>query len=351
MLDATQIERLDSDNMLEHINSLPDQITKAWNHGLELPIPDISNVSNIVILGMGGSAIGGSLLQTLIARECPVPILSNRDYEIPYFVGPNSLVVALSYSGNTEETLNALSSAQQKGAQIVSISTGGQITEMTQAGGGSSWIFDYNSQPRAALGYSLILPLALLHRVGLARDFIGDIEETQDILSKQNSQFGKQSPLATNPAKRLAGQMLDRLVLVFAAEPLSPVARRLRGQIAENSKAWAQYEELPEMNHNSIVGLERPESFIDKAFVLFMDSPAAHPRNQYRIDLTRQLFLGAGYNTDSVTAQGESRMAQMLSMVHYGDYVSFYLAIAYEIDPTPVQNIAWLKEHLAESPL
>ncbi len=349
MLDVIQIERLDSGNMLEHINSLPDQITKAWNHGMGLPLPDISNVSNIVILGMGGSAIGGSLLQTLIAPECPVPILSNRDYEIPCFVGPNSLVIALSYSGNTEETLTALSSAQQQGAQIVSISTGGQIPKITQAGGGLSWVFDYESQPRAALGYSLILPLVLLHRVGLARNFIGDIEETQEVLTKQNSQLGKESSLATNPAKRLAGQMLERLVLVFAAEPLSPVARRWRGQIAENSKAWAQYEELPEMNHNSVVGLDRPESFIDKAFVLFMNSSDVHPRNQLRIDLTRQLFLEAGYNTDSITSQGDSRMAQMLSMVHYGDYVSFYLAIAYGINPTPVQNIAWLKKNLAES--
>ena len=349
MLDVTQIESLDSDNMLDHIVSLPTQITKAWNHGMELPLPDVSDISNVVILGMGGSAIGGSLLQTLIAPECTVPILSNRDYEIPHFVGPNSLVIALSYSGNTEETLTALVSAQKQGAQVVTISTGGQISKLAQTHGGLSWIFDYKSQPRAALGYSLILPLVLLHRVGLARDFSDDIAETQNILTDQNSRLGAQSSLATNPAKRLAGQMLERVVLVFAPKPLSPVARRWRGQIAENSKAWAQYEDLPEMNHNSVVGLDRPESFIDKAFVLFMNSPAVHPRNQLRIDLTRQLFLGAGYNTDSITSQGDSRMAQMLSMVHYGDYVSFYLAIAYGIDPTPVQNIAWLKENLAES--
>ena len=349
MLDVTQIESLDSDNMLGHIVSLPSQITQAWNHGMKLPLPEVSNISNIVILGMGGSAIGGSLLQTLVGPECKVPILSNRDYEIPYFVGPNSLVIALSYSGNTEETLTALESAQKQKAQVVSISTGGQISTLTQENNGLSWVYDYKSQPRAALGYSLILPLVLLHRIGLARDFSADIAETQNILTDQNSQLGAQSSLATNPAKRLAGQMLERIILVFAPEPLTPVARRWRGQIAENSKAWAQYEELPEMNHNSVVGIDRPESFIDKAFVLFMNSPASHSRNQRRIDLTRQLFLGSGYNTDCVTAQGKSRMAQMLSMVHYGDYVSFYLSIAYGIDPTPVQNIAWLKENLAES--
>ena len=350
MLDVKQIESLDSDNMLEHIVSMPTQIINAWNHGLALPVPDANNVSNIVILGMGGSAIGGSLLQTLIEPECKVPISSNRDYEIPHFVGPDSLVIALSYSGNTEETLTAVESAQQQGAQVVSISTGGEISTLTQAHNGLSWIYDYKSQPRAALGYSLVLPLVLLHRLGLARNFSADIAETQTVLNDQNNMLGAKSSLATNPAKRLAGQMLERIILVFAADPLSPVARRWRGQIAENSKAWAQYEELPEMNHNSVVGLERPESFIDKSFVLFMNSPAAHPRNQLRADLTRQLFLESGHNTDTITAQGKSRMAQMLSMVHYGDYVSFYLAIAYGIDPTPVNNIAWLKENLADSP-
>ena len=113
MLDVKQIKSLDSDNMLDHIVSLPTQIINAWNHGMKLPLPEVINVSNIVILVMGGSAIGGSLLQTLIAPDCEVPISSNRDYEIPYFVGSDSLVIALSYSGNTEETLTALESAQQ----------------------------------------------------------------------------------------------------------------------------------------------------------------------------------------------------------------------------------------------
>ena len=345
--DHAQIERLDSGNMLGHIDGLPEQLLAAWKHALDLPLPESGGVSNIVILGMGGSAIGGSLLRSLLAAECPAPILSNRDYELPAFVGPDTLVIASSYSGNTEETLATLAAAQQRDAQIVSISSGGKIAELTAESGGLAWRFDYESPPRAALGYSLLLPLRLLCRLGLLRDFSADVEEAAQVLRQQQARLDSQSPVSSNPAKRLAGQMLDRMVLIFAADPLTPVARRWRGQIAENGKAWAQFEQLPEMNHNAVVGLEHPEVLIDRTFALFLESSLAHPRNQRRAELTRRMFIGAGFNSDTVHTRGESRLAQMLSALHFGDYVSFYLAIAYGVDPSPVQPITWLKEQLA----
>ncbi len=345
--DNAQIKRLDSDNMLAHIDGMPAQLHAAWKHVLSLPLPEYRGATNIVVLGMGGSAIGGSLLRSLLAEECPIPILSNRDYHLPAFVGPDTLVIASSYSGNTEETLAALAAAQQRGAQVVSISSGGKIAELTEKGGGVAWRFDYDSQPRAALGFSLLLPLGLLVRLGMVRDFSAEVDETAHVLRRQQACLDSRSPVTSNPAKRLAGSMLDRMVLLFAADPLTPVARRWRGQIAENGKAWAQFEQVPEMNHNAVVGLEHPEALINRTFVVFLESPLAHPRNQKRTELTRRMFVGAGYNTETVHALGESRLAQILSALHYGDYVSFYLAIAYGVDPSPVQPIAWLKEQLA----
>ena len=333
--------------MLAHIDAMPTQVDSAWNHVLDLPLPEHRRVTNIVILGMGGSAIGGSLLRSLLAEECPVPILSNRDYDLPAFVGPDTLVIASSYSGNTEETLAALADAQHRGAQVVSISSGGKIAELTEQGGGIAWHFDYDSQPRAALGFSLLLPLGLLVRLGMVRDFSEDVEEVTQVLRTQQACLDSHSSVTSNPAKRLAGSMLDRMVLLFAANPLTPVARRWRGQIAENGKAWAQFEQMPEMNHNAVVGLEHPEELITRTLVVFLESSLAHPRNQRRTELTRRMFIDAGYNTETVKALGKSRLAQMLSALHYGDYVSFYLAIAYDVDPSPVQPIAWLKEQLA----
>ena len=193
-----------------------------------------------------------------------------------------------------------------------------------------------------------MLPLALLTRIGLVRDYGEDVISTAALLRDQQGNLKRESLLARNPAKRLAGQLMERQVLLFAAEPLAPVARRWAGQIAENGKAWAQYDVLPEFNHNAVSGLEQPEFLADKTIALFLESSLANPHNQTRLALTRELFMTAGYNTDSVQASGESRLAHMLSALHFGDYVSYYLAIAYGVDPTPIEAIAWFKEQLAK---
>ena len=346
--DPELYQHLDPDGMLGHIDALPSQIEDAWQYAQSMPLPNVDNVTQIVICGMGGSAIGGSLLQTLVADECALPILSNRDYQLPAFVSSDTLVICASYSGNTEETVEAFKDAQQRGAKLVSLSTGGQIAELCTGFGGTHWEFDYLSQPRAAIGYSLMLPLALLSRLGLVRSYAEDVLEAVEVIREQQVAFQRESPVVANSAKRLAGQMLDRFVLMLAADPLAPVARRWRGQLGENAKTWAQYEELPEMNHNSVAGIERPEVLIDKTLVLFLESPLAHPRNRRRTDLTRRMFLQAGYNTDVILAQCESRLAQMLSVLHYGDYASYYLAIAYKVNPTPVDAISWFKSQLAQ---
>lgn len=345
--DPERYQQLDPEGMIGYIDALPAQIAAAWQHAQTMPLPNVDNVSRIVICGMGGSAIGGSLLQTLLSDECKLPILSHRDYQLPAFVGSDTLVIGSSHSGNTEETLGAFKDAQQRGARLVSFSTGGQIAEFSAEFGGTHWAFDSRSQPRAAVGYSLMLPLALLSRLGLVRDYSADVAEAVAVMRQHQVAFGPASPEDANPAKYLAWQMLDRFVLIFAAEPLAPVARRWRGQLSENAKTWAQYEELPEMNHNSIAGLERPESLIDKTLVLFLESSLAHPRNLRRTELTRQLFLQGGYQTDSIRAYGESRLAQMLSMLHYGDYASYYLAIAYGVNPTQVEAISWIKGQIS----
>lgn len=335
--------------MGDHIDGLPTQIETAWQHAQTLPLPRVSEIANIVICGMGGSAIGGSLLKSLLADECPVPIESVRDYDLPAYVGPKSLVIGASHSGNTEETLTTFRAAQARGAQLVSFSTGGVLAEFASEAGGTHWKFSYDSQPRAAIGYSFMLPLALLTRLGLVRDYSEDVVSTVALLREQQGNLKRESLLARNPAKRLAGQLMERHVLLFAAEPLAPVARRWVGQIAENGKAWAQYDVLPEFNHNAVSGLEQPEFLADKTIALFLESSHANPHNQTRLALTRELFMTTGYNTDSLQASGESRLAHMLSVLHFGDYVSYYLAIAYGVDPTPIEAIVWFKEQLAKA--
>ena len=209
------------------------------------------------------------------------------------------------------------------------------------------WIFEHHGQPRTAIPYSFGILLGLLCRLGLAPIAESELQEAFAVLREGRAQLGAQSELSANPAKRLAGQLLERNVVVFAAGELEVVARRWKTQINELAKAWAVFEGLPESNHNTLAGLEYPESLLERTSALFLRSGLDHPRNALRLTATQQAFLMAGAGVDSVHASGESRLAQMWSLLQFGDYVSYYLALDYGVDPTPVDALTRLKHSLA----
>jgi glucose/mannose-6-phosphate isomerase len=315
-----------------------------------LPLPDLSGVTQIVLCGMGGSAIGGSLVAALVADECKVSFTVNRDYDLPaWATGPHTLVIGSSHSGGTEETLSCFKQGIERKTKLMAITTGGRIAELCRETGGTVWQFDYKSQPRAAVGYSLALPLALLSRSGLVADKSADVARTIAAMREQQKSLRAESPVVNNPAKRMAGQIMDRYPLIFGSGLMAPVARRWKGQMSENANAWAQFEELPEMNHNSVVGITNPQLLITKYIALFLESDFDHPRNKIRSEVTRTLFMTAGFNTDVIRGVGPTPLAQMLTALHYGDYVSYYLAMAYGEDPTPIGPINVLKETLARA--
>ncbi len=348
--DLNHFKQIDTQNMLAHIDGLPDQIEAAWAHGQSLPLPDLNGVTQIVLCGMGGSAIGGSLLAALTAKECRVSFTVNRDYDLPAWVtGPHTLVIGSSHSGSTEETLAAFKQAIERKTKLMAIAGGGQIADLCREAGGTVWTFDYKSQPRAAVGCSFALPLALFCRAGLIPDKSAELAGALAAMRQQQKSLRAESPVSRNPAKRMAGQLMDRYVLIFGSGMMAAVARRWKGQVSENAKAWAQWEELPEMNHNSVVGLTNPELLITKYMVVFLESEFDHPRNKIRSTVTRELFMTAGFNTDVIRGVGPTPLAQMLTCLHYGDYVSYYLAMAYGADPTPIGPINVLKERLARA--
>ena len=352
--DLNHFKQLDPQNMLAHIDGLPDQIEAAWALGQTLPLPDLSAVTQIVLCGMGGSAIGGSLVQALALSACRVSLTINRDYDLPaWAVGPQTLVIGASYSGGTEETLSAFKQAIERKTKLLAITTGGTIAGLCRSAGGTVWTFDYKSQPRAVVGYSLALPLALLARAGFmaesATEKSADVAGSVKAMREQQKNIRAESPVARNPAKRMAGQIMDRYPLIFGSGIMAPVARRWKGQISENAKAWAQFEDLPEMNHNSVVGTANPESLIAKYMVVFLESDFDHLRNKIRSEATRTLFMTAGFNTDVIKGVGATPLAQMLTALHYGDYVSYFVAMAYGVDPTPIEPIEVLKKRLANA--
>jgi glucose/mannose-6-phosphate isomerase len=349
MKNQQELKQLDPQNMLGHIETLPDQLMKAWQLGKQLPVPDYGKIDRVVIAGMGGSAIGGDLLASYARPPCKIPGFSHRDYGLPAWAeGRNTLVICSSHSGSTEETLSSLSQAIIKDCSVLTLSTGGKITEMSKNAGCSAWVFEHQGQPRTAVGFSFGMLLALFDRMGFLQVSDQNIQEAVDVMKQQQENIGYHSGLQTNPARRLAGQLVGRYISIFAAGNNEVIARRWKTQVNELAKAWAQFEGLPEADHNTLAGLINPEETLIKVAAIFLRAESDHARNKLRLDFTRQQFMLAGMMTDEVKARGNSRLAEMWTLLHFGDYVSYYLALMYGIDPTPIEALVELKRFLAQ---
>ena len=347
--DLNYFKSIDTQNFLNDIDTLPDQVESAWSLGQSLSLPETHKaVTHVVITGMGGSAIGGALAQALVAPECAVPITLVRDYALPAFVGSNTLVIGSSHSGNTEETLSACEFALRRGAKLLAITRGGRLAELAEARGAPVWRFVHAGAPRSAVGLSFMLALAALVKLGVVADKSSDVAEAVAAMRAQQISLRADVPAIRNPAKRMAGQLMDRIAAIFASDYLAPVARRWKGQISEVGKAWGQFEELPELDHNSVVGTMYPEALVTKFIVLFLRSAHDHPRNRLRAEVTREIYMTAGFNTDEIEATGPSPLAHMLTALHFGDYTAYYLAMCYGVDPSPIPQIDYLKEQLGK---
>lgn len=348
--DLPRFKALDPQDMIGHINAMPDHIERTWSRAQALPLPNrFAQADKVVICGMGGSAIGGELVAFALADQSRAPIMVNRGYDLPAFAtGEDTLVVACSHSGDTEETLAAFAQAGARGAQRMAICTGGALRAQADEAGVVTWTYDYASQPRAALGFSLTLLLALAHRLGLARDLDAAVAEAVAVMRGQTAQFSPEAPTGANPAKQLAAALFGRIPVVYGAGILTPVARRWKTQFNENSKLWAHFEVMPELDHNAVVGISQPAGLPEMVGVVMLRSAFDTPRIAQRFEETRNLLLQRNVDVpvETFSGEGESRLAQMLSTLRCGDYVSYYLAMAGGVDPTPVEPIALLKRKL-----
>jgi glucose/mannose-6-phosphate isomerase len=347
--DPRVYKKYDPEGMRECIKELPVQCEQAWQAAMDFNLPPhYANVDKVVILGMGGSAIGGDLLRTLVQPELKIPLIVHRDYGLPAFVDARALVIASSYSGNTAETLSAFETALASGYKKLVITTGGKLKELAEADKIPVFKIDYQSQPRAAIGFSFFPALCFMQKLGLISDKTDDVAEAIKLLEKLSDNLDENSPRSLNPAKRLAQKLYGRLPIIYGAGITAEVAHRWKTQINENSKAWGFYEVFPEISHNAAVGFPLPKEIASRIRVVLLGSPDFTDRMKLYYDVTGELLEKAGVSYEYVDAEGKSPLAQMMSLIMLGDFVSYYLAILYKIDPTLTKAIDYMKERLAK---
>jgi glucose/mannose-6-phosphate isomerase len=350
-LDAVDLRSADPGDMLSRIRELPSQCRDAWQQVQSLALPDdYRDVDAVAILGMGGSAIGGDLVRSLVAATCPLPVLVLRDYGLPAWAGKRTLVIGSSYSGNTEETLSAFGQAVERGCRLIAISTGGKLHEAAARAGAPFFQVRYQGAPRASLGWSLTPLVGIFQHLGFVPDQSAPVAEAIGVMEAWQREIDLPVAVTANPAKQLARRIQGKLPIIYGGGLLADVARRWKGQFNENAKSWSFFEVLPELDHNAVLGYEHPAWLAGQAVVLILGSPGDDPRLALRQQVTARLLERAGVDVAWVSPRGSSPLARILSIIHYGDYVSYYLALLNGADPSRMDAIEYLKDVLATSP-
>ncbi|MBN1568399.1 MAG: bifunctional phosphoglucose/phosphomannose isomerase [Acidobacteria bacterium] len=338
---------VDPQSMRSLLESFPEHVQIAAENGRNLTLQKSKDVHVILVTGLGGSAIGGDLMRSIAEGRLKIPVIVNRNYDLPAFVTEATLVFACSYSGNTEETLSAYRQSRQRKAAIVCITSGGQLESMANADGYPVVHLPDGLPPRAALGYALIALLSAMQKMHILPGMEESIEETITLLGELRNRYRTDNLEPGNPAKKLAGALHRKIVAVYGSTGIMEAAAyRWRSQIAENAKNLAFHHVLPEMNHNELVGWQHPEEVLRKIGVVFLRDKGDHPQTQRRFDLVKGIIGDKAGTIHEVWSEGESLMARILSVVYLGDFVSLYLSYLNNVDPTPVEVIDYLKRNL-----
>ncbi len=348
--EVATLDRRDPGGMLRHVAEMPRQLEIGWGLTRDLTLPEsYAGARAVAVLGMGGSAIAGDLVRGIFADRLRLPVVSVRDYELPAWVGRDTLVVAVSHSGATEETIAATSAALERRCPVVAVTTGGPLGDVAARVQLPRVIYPDDCPPRAAVGYTLAALTGLLRQAGVLQVDQSELAAAGAASATVSRACAPGVATDGNLAKQLAWTLVDRLPVVEAAGYLAAVTRRWKAQLNENGKSAAVAEELPEATHNTVVGYEQPENLRDHLYVLFLTGSFDHPRNSHRLSLSTELLAAAGIAYQVVPLGGDSRFEQACWAITLGDYVSAYLALLYGVDPTPVEAIGHIKAGMQEA--
>ena len=341
-------KKLDPENMFKAIWEFPENLINALELGNSIKLKNnYNNINNIVIAGMGGSAIGGDVLSVLEANNLNIPLVVCRGYSLPKWVDNSTLVICSSYSGNTEETLAALDDAIRKKAQICGITTGGLIGDKIKELGYDLVMIPSGLQPRAALAFSFVPMTKLIEKIGLINPGINIwLHDTAEKLKKKRDLYSIEEK--QNSVYSLAKKIYKKIPILYADNStLSVVALRMKGQICENAKMLAYHNDLPELNHNEIVGWENNSGITKDFFVLWLKDEQDNNRVKLRQEITSTILSEKKIDQAIISIEGDTFEYRFLNMINYGDWLSYWCAILHNTDPSPVVKIARLKNELS----
>lgn len=348
---SAAINRFDKNNYLDFLVRFHEQIKFAFEIDIPEEIAANKEIHNVVIAGMGGSAIGGELLQSLFVRELPVPLHIVREYQLPGFVNSNTLIIVSSYSGNTEETLSAYNQAVKTGGVIICITTGGKLAERAGKNGNTVIFLPTGYQPRAAIGLSFIPLIRIFQKIGFLNDKSRDIKESIELIGDLSSKYSPDNGDLSEPFQ-LAQKIFGKIPIIYTGpSPFEALGTRWKCQFNENADILAFNNRIPELNHNEIIGWDKEFAQLEDLFIIFLRDKNEEQQIYRRIEITKEIISKLTNEYTDVTSTGRSILARAFSLLYYGDYTSFYLAILNKKDPSEIDNIIYLKNRLQQPSL
>ncbi|KUK79617.1 MAG: Bifunctional phosphoglucose/phosphomannose isomerase [Microgenomates bacterium 39_7] len=345
-----EIKKIDQEDVLGSIEALADQIKHAWEETQTLRIQLKHKPTQIVVAGMGGSALGASVVKHLFKDSLPIPLEIVNDYTLPHYVSEETFVILSSYSGNTEEILACAQQAEKLNAQIAVITAGGKLKEIASKQNYPIYLIDpkYNpsGQPRMAIGYAIIGLIGLLTQAKLIKLTDEEIRSAEEAVLTTMHQCTVEVGVDQNPAKSLTFALVDRKPNLIAAEFLTGAAHVASNQFNENAKTFATYYQIPEMNHHLLESLELPKSNrLDNIF-LFFTSHLYHQKNQLRMTLTQEAVEKQGCMSLAIKLKNKTKIAQVFELITLSAFTNFYLAVINEINPSKIPMVDWFKDEL-----
>lgn len=350
MISKADIQTYDASNMYDVLAEFPAQLEQAFEIGSQITVPDYAKQArNLIITGLGGSAVGGDLLRSYLQYELKVPLIVNRNYHLPEFADENTLVIASSYSGSTEETLSAYAEAKQKGCKIICISSGGELSMNAASDGNYVITVPKGYQPRCALAFSFVPLLMLMSKLGYINERDNEIRALISRMKDKSLQYTTLD-VGTNSAIELANHISGKIPVIYSSTDILDVVNyRWRCQLNENSEILAFGNVLPEMNHNEIVGWQKNQEILRKFVVIYLADREDNPRIKKRFEIMRGIIKPCIETELVIEAEGNTKLERLFDLIYLGDWISFYLAILNKANPSAIENINILKNKLSEN--